>query len=153
MWIDRVWETDPVYHIRLHQGGVTQSIYSTPNVMYFTQINNQGQVAWLEQDPVTGSSIMLYDGNSARHIPGGDGFLQGHVSPDLQINDQGQVMWLGNGPESDTRYNIFLYSNGSTTQVTHYTDAADVVIDASENWDNAKPGSRPASTITARSSG
>lgn len=141
IWIERAWDADTfeyVNHIRLYQGGVTQSIYSTPNVMYFTQINNQGQVAWLEQNPATGSSIMLYDGDSARHIPGGDGFLQGHVSPDLQINDQGQVMWLGNGPESDSRYNIFLYSNGATTQITHYTDAADVLIDTQENWDDAK---------------
>lgn len=142
VWIERAYDAEAfayVNHIRLrHQDGTTQRIYSTPNAMTFTRINSQGQVAWLEQNPETGSSIMLYDGTSARHIPGGDGFLQGHVSPDLQINDRGQVMWLGNSPESSSWYNIFLYSNGATTQITHYTDAANVVIDTQANWDNVK---------------
>jgi hypothetical protein len=142
VWVERAWDADAgnyVFTIQRRLGGVTQRIHTTAGVMFFTKINNQGQVTWLEQDQTTGmGNIMLYDGNSAQHIPGGDGFLWGHVSPDLQINDQGQVMWLGNSPESDSLYNIFLYSDGATTQITHYTDASNVMIDVYENWDNAK---------------
>lgn len=142
VWIERAWEdaaNDYRFNIQRRRGGVADRIHTTAGSMFFTKINSQGQVAWLEQSQTTGmGDIMLYDGNSVRPVPGGDGFLWGHVSPDLQINDQGQVMWLGNSPESNSWYNIFLYSNGATTQITHYTDAANVVIDTQANWDNAK---------------
>lgn len=136
VWIDRTWDTNAstyVQNIQLYQGGVTTCIYSTYNNIFFTQINNQGQVVWLEQ--VTGqSNIMLYDGGSAKPIPGGDGFLISYVTS-LQINNRGQVVWLGKKTDTNSEYNIYLYSNGSTTQVTNYTNNGTYVgiIDLFEN--------------------
>jgi hypothetical protein len=141
VWTDRSYEAaNLVQTIRLLKEDATQSIYSSMNTMFFIQINNQGQVVWLEQDQATGkSNIMLYDGGIAKIIPGGDGFLWGYVTF-LQMNNRGQVMWLGKKTDDNAEYNIYLYSNGSTTQVTHYTNNGTYVgvIDLYENWDNAK---------------
>ena len=124
LWSDRLYDNtnNVVQTIRLHKDGITQGIYSTPSSMFFLQINNQGQVVWLEQDQGTGlGNIMLYDRGSVKVVPGGDGFLWGYVTY-LQINEKGQVMWLGKKTTDQTEYNIYLYSHGITTQVTHYTN-------------------------------
>jgi Raf kinase inhibitor-like YbhB/YbcL family protein len=141
VWTDRSYESsDLVQTLRLYKEGTTQSLYSTTNTMFFIQINNQGQVVWLEQDQATGkSNIMLYDGGSAKLIPGGDGFLWGYVTF-LQINNRGQVMWLGKKMSDSEEYNIYLYSNGSTTQVTHYANDGSYVgiIDLYENFSDER---------------
>jgi hypothetical protein len=142
LWTDRFYDEDSnlVQYIQLYKEGVTQSIYSTINTMFFLQINNQGQVVWVEQDQATGrSNIMLYDGGSANVIPGGDGFLTGYVTFP-QINNRGQVMWLGKKTSDSEEYNIYLYSDGSTTQVTNYTNSGTYVgtIDLYENYTDAR---------------
>lgn len=147
LWTDRTYDdaNNLVQNIQLYKEGVTRCLYSSMNTMFFTQINNQGRVVWVEQDAVTGlSDIMLYDGAIAKHIPGGDGFLWGYVVYP-QINNSGQVMWLGKKTDDNDEYNIYLYSNDSTTQVTHYTNDGTYVgiIDLYENYSDAKTSFAP----------
>ena len=135
VWIDRTYDATStlVHNIQLYQSGVTTRIYSTYNQIFYTKINKQGQVVWSERAGVQ-SNIMLYDNGSANPIAGGDGVLDAQNVPFLQINNKGQVMWLGK-TTANSEYNIYLYSNGSTTQVTNYTNNGTGVgiIDVFEN--------------------
>jgi hypothetical protein len=107
--------------IYLYSDGVTMKLSdNTMTSAGFPQINSSGKVVWLNGYFAYGeyqaADIYLYDSGTTIKIAS-DAFGGSRVEP--RLNDSGQVVWQGLD-RSDYDYEIYLYGESSTLQLTTY---------------------------------
>lgn len=114
-WSDGNWDGYE-YDVYLFNGsGISRVTNTTDYSESEVRINNSGQIVWFRTDYFgSDMGLYLYSGGSTAEITRcSDCSANQPMIKDL--NDNGQVLWLG---YDGINYEIYLYSNGTNTQIT-----------------------------------
>lgn len=104
-------------------GGTPQMLNSSSHSKYYLQLNQNGQVAFLDAN--ANAQVCFFDGERVTQITNYDYETEpGLAVWGLSLNDSGQLVWVDSsyGENNDMLYHIKLYQGGTTKTIYSSND-------------------------------